>query len=41
VVGEVDPPRYTALSLMREAMADAHGVAAAMFDAQSRMLRVA
>jgi GNAT superfamily N-acetyltransferase len=41
VVGEVDPPRYTALSLMREAMADAHGVASAMLDAQSRMLRVA
>jgi GNAT superfamily N-acetyltransferase len=41
VVGEVDPPRYTALSLMREAMADAHGVAAAMLEAQSRLLRVA
>ena len=25
VVGEVDPPRSTPLSLMREAMADAHG----------------
>ena len=41
VVGEVDPPRYTALSLMREAMADAHGVAATILDAQSRLLRVA
>jgi GNAT superfamily N-acetyltransferase len=41
VVGEVDPPRYTALSLMREAVADAHGVAAAMLEAQSRFLRVA
>ena len=41
VVGEVDPPRYTALSLMREAMADARGVAATILDAQSRLLRVA
>ena len=41
VVGDVDPPRYTALSLMREAMADAHGVAATILDAQSRLLRVA
>jgi GNAT superfamily N-acetyltransferase len=41
VVGEVDPPRYTALSLMREAVADAHGVAAIMFEAQARMMRVA
>jgi GNAT superfamily N-acetyltransferase len=40
VVGEVDPPRYTALSLMREAVNDAHGVAVAMIEAQSRMLRV-
>ncbi len=36
VVGEVDPPRSTPLSLMREAMADAHGVAATVFDAQMR-----
>ena len=41
VVGEVDPPRYTALSLMREAVADAHGVAAIMLEAQSKMMRVA
>ena len=41
VVGEVDPPRSTALSLMREAMADGHGVAAAMFEAQSRLFRPA
>ena len=41
VVGEVDPPRYTALSLLREEMADAHGVAATILDAQSRLLRVA
>lgn len=41
VVGEVDPPRYTALSLMREAVVDAHGVAAAMLEAQARLMRVA
>lgn len=41
VVGEVDPPRFTPLSVMREAMADAHGVAAAMFDAQSRLFGTA
>lgn len=41
VVGEVDAPRSTPLSLMREALADAHGVAASIFDAQSRLLRVA
>jgi GNAT superfamily N-acetyltransferase len=41
VVGEVDPPRSTALSLMREAMADNHGIAAAIFEAQSRLLRPA
>ncbi len=38
VVGEVDPPRSTPLSLMREAFEDAHGVAARMLDAQSRIL---
>ncbi|HZL29705.1 MAG TPA: GNAT family N-acetyltransferase [Pseudolabrys sp.] len=37
VVGAVDPPRYTALSLMREAIVDANGVATAMFDAQLRL----
>ncbi len=41
VVGEVDPPRYTALSLMREAVADAHGVAGALLDAQARLFRTA
>jgi GNAT superfamily N-acetyltransferase len=41
VVGEVDPPRYTALSLMREAVADAHGVASALLDAQARLFRIA
>lgn len=42
VVGEVDPPQSTALSLMREAIDDAHdvanGVAAKILDAQSRIL---
>jgi GNAT superfamily N-acetyltransferase len=37
VVGEVDPPRYTPLSLMREAVADAHGVTSAWLEAQSRL----
>jgi GNAT superfamily N-acetyltransferase len=32
VIGEVDPPRYTPLSLMREAAADVHGVATAFLD---------
>jgi GNAT superfamily N-acetyltransferase len=41
VVGEVDPPRSTALSLMREAMADSHGIASAIFDVQSRLFRPA
>ncbi len=39
VIGKVDPPRSTLLSLMREAAADSHGVAAAILDAQSRMFR--
>ena len=41
VVGEVDPPRSTVLSLMREAMADSHGVAAAIFEAQTRLFKAA
>jgi GNAT superfamily N-acetyltransferase len=41
VVGEVDPPHSTVLSLMREAMADSHGVASAIFDVQSRLIRPA
>ncbi|HEY4141830.1 MAG TPA: GNAT family N-acetyltransferase [Pseudolabrys sp.] len=41
VVGEVDPPRSTALSLMREAMADSHGVAATIYEAQSRLFKAA
>ena len=38
VVGEVDPPRPTPLSLMREAVVDAHGVATAILDVQSRLI---
>lgn len=41
VIGEVDPPRSTALSLMREAMDDAHGVAAKIIEDQSRLFGVA
>jgi GNAT superfamily N-acetyltransferase len=41
VVGEVDPPRFTALSLMREWMADGQGIASAMLDMQERLLRPA
>jgi GNAT superfamily N-acetyltransferase len=41
VVGEVDPPRSTVLSLMREAMADGHGVAAAILEAQTRLFKAA
>ena len=37
VVGEVDPPRSTVLSLMREAMADSHAIASRVFEAQSRL----
>ena len=39
VVGEVDPPRSTVLSMMREVMADNYGVASAIIDAQSRLVR--
>ena len=41
VVGEVKAARYTPLSIAREAMEDAHGVASAMFDAQMRLFKVA
>ena len=39
VVGEVDPPRSTPLSLLREVMADGHDIANAIFDEQSRLFR--
>jgi GNAT superfamily N-acetyltransferase len=41
VVGEVDPPRFTALSLMREWTADGQGIATAVLDMQERLLRPA
>lgn len=41
VVGEVDPPRSTALSILREAFADGHGLVSAFMDAQLRLLRTA
>lgn len=41
VVGEVDTPRFTPLSVMREVFADAHGVASAFLDAQSRLIKSA
>jgi GNAT superfamily N-acetyltransferase len=39
VVGEVESSRPTPLSLMRELMSDSHGIATAMLELQSRMLR--
>lgn len=39
VVGEVDPPRSTPISLLRELVADSHGITTAMLDVQSRLLR--
>jgi len=39
VVGEVEAPWPTPLSMLREAMADQHGFATAVLDAQSRLLR--
>lgn len=41
VIGEVEAPRFTALSLMREWMADGQGIASAMLDLQERFLRTA
>ena len=41
VVGDVDPPRSTVLSLMREAAADAHGVTTSILEAQSRLFGAA
>ena len=40
VVGEVESSRPTPMSLMRELMSDSHGLATAMLDLQSRILRV-
>jgi len=41
VVGEVEAPQPTPLSLVRELVADGHGFATAMLDVQSRLLRPA
>lgn len=41
VVGEVEAPQPTPLSVMRELVADGHGFATAMLDVQSRLLRPA
>ena len=41
VVGEVDPPRLTLLSLTREMVTDAHSVATAFLDVQYRLLNPA
>jgi hypothetical protein len=41
VIGDVDPPRSTALSLMRELTADACGFASTILDAQARLLGAA
>jgi GNAT superfamily N-acetyltransferase len=41
VVGEVEAPHPTPLSLWREVVADTHGFATAMLDVQARMLRPA
>jgi GNAT superfamily N-acetyltransferase len=41
VVGEVEAPYPTPLSMWRELVFDGHGLASAMFDAQSRLLRSA
>ena len=41
VVGEVEAPQPTPLSLMREIVADGHGFATALLEVQSRLLRPA
>ena len=38
VIGEVDPPRYTAVSILREVISDSHGMTDALLEAQSRLL---
>jgi GNAT superfamily N-acetyltransferase len=39
VVGEVEAPHATPLSMVKEIIADGHGFATAMLDVQSRLLR--
>jgi hypothetical protein len=41
VVGEVETPHPTPLSVLREFVADTHGFATAMLDVQAKMLRTA
>jgi GNAT superfamily N-acetyltransferase len=41
LVGELAAPHPTPLSLLHEIVADGHGVATAMLDAQARLLRIA
>jgi GNAT superfamily N-acetyltransferase len=41
IVGELAAPQPTPLSLLREIVADGHGVATAMLEAQARLLKVA
>ena len=41
VVGEIDPPRSTALSFLREAVTDGQSVAEVIIDAQLRLFRAA
>jgi GNAT superfamily N-acetyltransferase len=41
VVGELEAPHPTPLSVMREFVADTHGFATAMLDVQSRLVRAA
>ncbi|MCK9913609.1 GNAT family N-acetyltransferase [Microbacteriaceae bacterium K1510] len=41
VVGELEAPRFTPLSVMREAFEDAHGVTSAWLDASSRLFKTA
>ncbi|AXK82605.1 GNAT family N-acetyltransferase [Pseudolabrys taiwanensis] len=41
VVGELEAPRFTPLSVMREAVEDAHGMTSAWLDASSRLFKTA
>jgi len=41
VIGEVEAPHPTPMSVMRELVADSHAFAAAMLEAQSRLLKTA
>ena len=41
VVGEVEAPHPTPMSMWRELVADTHGFATAMLDVQAKMLRPA